>query len=180
MSVAGILGDALAQMPVFPPRPNLGPEPWPPPWASYGPWLTTALAVVWLGSAAWWIYRRDQRRVAEPGYERTMLPNPAHDPLVIWSDRVRNHLDVQLGPGWGRRTTVEIALDPAVTDQLGSDQAEALVAFLKAADRAKFADDPAFELESIATWTEWAAGFVGHSGKRPGSAAGAFLRLMGR
>ncbi len=77
--------------------------------------------------------------------------------LIASSEAVRGALIEAFGPAWGSKTTEEIGDDPALLERIDPDQVERLVAFLKGADRAKFAS---VEPDSLEDWEAWAASFV--------------------
>lgn len=166
-----LAGLAAAVAPVLPPRPNLGPEPWPSAWTTYGPFVTTALIALAIGLLAWRVYGRSRARdgAGEPGREADSGAPPGATPLVVWSERVRVALADRLGgTGWAARTTEELADDPTLTTRLGPESAARLVRFLRAADRAKFADDAPASRTEIEAWSAWAAAFVaGEEAKAP-------------
>jgi hypothetical protein len=178
-----LVGAATPQAPLLPPRPNLGPEPWPSAWATYGPYLTIALAVFWIGLTAWRVYGRGAgsrgRRIVGRGPSREA--EGAQESLVVWSGRVREALATRVdGREWGARTTEEIAEDPLVTAALGAEGALALVRFLRVADRAKFGTS-ATEAgpDEVRGLADWASAFVaGKDVERP--AAGARSMMSGR
>ncbi len=85
--------------------------------------------------------------------------------MIAWSVAVREALTTRFGPGWRAKTTEEIAADSSLTEALGPILAARVVQFLRAADRAKFADsdepavDPDFEgLAALIPATAAAAG----------------------
>jgi hypothetical protein len=85
---------------------------------------------------------RNRERLRAERAERTCLanvPGSLRDQLIARSRDVRGSLAARFGPSWRARTTEEIAADPVLAKQLGSDRAARLVAFLREADRAKFA-----------------------------------------
>lgn len=142
-----------------PPRPNLGPEPWPesPRWpvgvASGG--VLVAMGVM---GALWW--RRRKRAGALATSSQMKAGEAEESPvqrLVGSSELVRAALIGAFGPSWGSRTTEEIAHEPALLARVEPAEVERLVSLLRAADRVKFAGrepDPAED------WGPWAASFV--------------------
>jgi hypothetical protein len=135
-----------------PPRPNLGPEPLPPP----NPWLALGLvlAALVLAILALRVWRRRRRRKAAPASVVAMAGPPdetagsPHERMIAWSVAIREALAARFGPAWRARTTEEIAADARLIDVLGPERAEGLIHFLAAVDRAKFAaevDGPSLE-----------------------------------
>ena len=146
---------------IVPPRPNLGPEPWvdPPGWARRsGPWLATSGLLIAL---AWWrLERRRRLRALRPMLDGSeeVPPPPDRTPrrrMIDASGAVRLALIEAFGPGFGSKTTEEIAADPGLQ---GRADIEELVAFLRLADRAKFAGDESIEAEHAIAWAD---GFIG-------------------
>ncbi len=160
---------------LVPPRPNLGPEPWPesPRWADAAGWWGASLALILLILLALW------RRRRRPGAGLAMaFLSPSIDPdcpprqrLIASSEVIRGALIGAFGPTWGSKTTEEIGDDPSLLERIDPLEVERLVAFLRLADRAKFASG---EPESPDDWEAWAAGFV------EGLAAGATSRSSGK
>ncbi len=131
------------------PRPNLGPEPWSDPRPTSWPvglLLGATLAIFALALALrGWRHRRsirgtkaDRTDAAGSNLEAELTPSRR---LIASSQAVRIALIAEFGPAWGSRTTEEIADDPTLCDRLGPDQAEAVVAYLRRVDRAKFAGE---------------------------------------
>jgi hypothetical protein len=145
------------------PRPNLGPEPWTAPssWTA----TTLSLAFVVLGVAAgwlWWWGTRRRRRPSSRPLAAGRAP-AAEAPMVRGAARVRAALIARFGPGWGAKTTEEIAAEPGPAAAWGPERAEQLVRFLHAADRAKFAGTGA-EAAHSPEWDAWVEAFVAEAG----------------
>lgn len=123
-----------------PPRPNLGPEPL----VESPPWLGIALglALVIVAWLAWKLRRRTPGQSATN--DRRPMPDEGSDSprerMVAWSLSIRESMAGTFGPAWLAKTTEEIAADPILSATLGPEPAAQLIAFLAAADRAKFAD----------------------------------------
>jgi hypothetical protein len=157
---------------LVPPRPNLGPEPWPEPdrWPGavwWGPGL--ALLVVY------WIGRR--RRKAKPVISGEIQAEPVESDgsprqrLIAASEVVRSALIGAFGPAWGSKTTEEIGADRTLLEFIEPDEVARLLGFLKGADRAKFASG---EPDWPDDWEAWVASFV------EGLGAGASSRSIGK
>ena len=160
---------------LVPPRPNLGPEPWPEPSR-------------WPGAAGWWgaglglivlilLLRARRRRKAkapvpdEPPSRPVDSDGSPRQRLIASSEVVRGALIGAFGPAWGSKTTEEIGDDPTLLERFDPDQVDRLVAFLKGADRVKFASA---EPETLDDWEAWASAFAS------GLAAGATSRGNGK
>ena len=149
---------APALVPVDPgrfPRPNPGPEPWPSPSRPRLPLGFSLTVLALLVGGLLWFRRRHLRPAALPV---TGSESPQADPrhrLIVLSDSARAALATRFGPAWGSKTTEEVAADPGLADLVGEPQAGPLVAFLLAADRAKFAD-----AEPAEDWEPWVASFL--------------------
>jgi hypothetical protein len=160
---------------LVPPRPNLGPEPWPEPsrWSDAAGWWGASLALILLILLALWRRRRRGRsaRPIEPPSPSIDPDGPPRQRLIASSEVIRGALIGAFGPAWGSKTTEEIGDDPSLGERIGAAEVERLVAFLRLADRAKFASS---EPESPDDWEAWSAGFV------EGLAAGATSRSIGK
>jgi hypothetical protein len=161
---------------LVPPRPNLGPEPWPEAsrWPVAAGWGGVGVALVLLVLLATWRRRRRTGRAVESTNLLAASIDPDSPPrqrLIASSAIVRGALIGAFGPGWGSKTTEEIGDDLALLDRIGPDEGGRLVAFLRLADRAKFASP---EPESPEEWEAWAALFV------EGLAAGVTSRSNGK
>jgi hypothetical protein len=139
----------------LPPRPNLGPEPWPetPPLSAWWWWL---LAVAVLAVAAARILRRSRRgrnrAPSTPDHAEPAQRTPA-ERLIALARMVRESMADRVGPSWQARTTEEMAeslkdVDPAVR--------ESVIRLLLAADRAKFAGGSVDD-DHLGLAEEWAA-----------------------
>ncbi len=164
---------------LIPPRPNLDPEPWgnsPP--ASFGLWP----GVVVLGLFALVVWRAWRKRASGernvPGDPLDGPPFELPSPGLRWraaSERVRSSLIAAFGPAWASKTSEEIAADPTLEDRLEPGTRVRLLAFLEAADHAKFAGEEPVDIE---TWEVWAEGFP--STIRPPAAVTPTGRRSGR
>jgi hypothetical protein len=139
-----------AKMVYVPPRPNLGPEPMdasaiPPAQllAILAAFMLLALGVALTARA----YRR--RRGRRPPFPSLHAPviDPTEAPgewMIAWSVALRESLAARFGPAWRAKTTEELAGEPNLSAAIGDESRTRLLAFLAAADRAKFAEsDPA-------------------------------------
>ncbi len=145
---------------LVPPRPNLGPEPWPgeAPIAPYLLAAGAALALLACGLILWRLRRRRRRTAL------TSLPvaNPADDSpreqIVALSAALRAALTNQFGTAWRAKTTEELSADSRLKELLGVDQLEEFSRFLDYVDHLKFApertnnNDGAALEANLATW----------------------------
>ncbi len=141
---------------LVPPRPNLGPEPWPEARVQERLALMVAIGagVVLLLFVAAWLLRRRRPGGAKPSSGEAG-PQPAGDSprarLLRLVVELRRALRQNFGPSMMARTTEELASDPELREALGDEQFESLVGLLARTDRWKFAplsqDDPAESLE---------------------------------
>jgi hypothetical protein len=151
--------DASAES-LVPPRPNLGPEPWPESSRWPGPlgWSGAGLALAFL--LILWRRRRRNTRSAAPENLEAATIDPDRSPrqrLIASSEVVRSVLMDAFGPAWGSKTTEEIGDDPTLLERFDQAQANRLVTFLKVADRVKFASA---EPDQVEDWESWASSFV--------------------
>jgi len=153
---------------IIPPRPNLGPEPWVDRPIGPGP-LGLGLAALGLAlilALARWRFRREARPVVEVTGDATAeVDRSPRRRVIAASEAVRVALIAAFGPAWGSKTTEEIAADPELGGRLDPGRAEELAAFLRLADRAKFAGDEAAGADEALAW---ASAFVaGLAASRP-------------
>jgi Domain of unknown function (DUF4381) len=143
---------------LVPPRPNLGPEPWPeaPRWERIAGWagLSIAFALILIGL---WVRkrRRSARKLTDALKSLTLANEPEPTPrerLIATSEHVREALIRAFGPGWRSKTTEEISIGPGLIERLDPAEIDHLIAFLKLADRAKFAEG---EPETVEDWALW-------------------------
>jgi hypothetical protein len=127
---------------LVPPRPNLGPEPWPtgPP---LGAMFVTAAVGLALMIALLFARRLGKRR---PGPREGGVPTlPAEvnprDQMVALSAAIRQALTEKLGTAWRAKTTEEVAIDPLLENLLGREDLDELSRFLDRVDRLKFAPE---------------------------------------
>jgi hypothetical protein len=127
----------------IPPRPNLGPEPWPEDQPIAGLLLVAvAAACVLLG---WFLWRRVRHRgvQAKPGglAARGEPDNTPRGRLLALGHSIREALTVQFGAPWRAKTTEELAADAQLEQVLGCDGLQELIRFLDQVDRLKFAPE---------------------------------------
>lgn len=172
---------------LVPPRPNLGPEPWPEdsaPSSIIGLTIPGLVAVLML---AWWWRRARRSRPRRPGPEVEAAPAPEPDPsprtrLIASAEAVRSAIVATHGPAWASKTTEELADEPGLVERLGADRASRLVELFRASDRAKFAGEDPERVEDWEAWAgqlleEWSAGNSGGlrvipGDQHPGRASG--------
>lgn len=160
---------------LVPPRPNLGPEPWPAR-LSFGVRETAAcvLIVALLGLAVWYWLRPRRRcgtKVGSAAHGRQESDSP-RERLIARAEAIRASLADRFDPSWLASTTEEIAGQAVLVEAFGSELASRLVQFLSLADRAKFALDDADELQG-GDWDGWTSEYLT-------TAAGASSRIKGR
>lgn len=161
---------------LVPPRPNLGPEPWPDDSRGYPLVIWWILAVALLALLVAGRLRKVQRKCRLT--EGIVMPDPSRDAdpsnrqrLIAASELVRGALIDAFGSGWGSKTTEEIGNGSGLVDKLGASDVERLVEFLQEADRVKFAEA---EPSRFDEWEPWAETFVKEL------AAGARSRIIGK
>jgi LPXTG-motif cell wall-anchored protein len=145
---------ANAATPVLPPRPNLGPEPWPEPAWPSSTIATLAIGLLVLGLLGWGLWRR-RRRETPRGEPATRESTPPAPPMIAWSEAIRAALVARFGPSWAAKTTEEILDDPDLVAILSTEHRQRLTRFLHEADRAKFAG----ETDQGEDWSAWVADF---------------------
>jgi hypothetical protein len=127
---------------LVPPRPNLGPEPWPtgPPWGAMFVAAVLGLAmIIALLFARLLGRRRPGARVGgAPASPAEVTPR---DQMVALSAAIRQALSDKLGPSWRAKTTEEVAIDPLLENLLGREHLGELSRFLDRVDRLKFAPE---------------------------------------
>jgi hypothetical protein len=161
---------------LVPPRPNLGPEPWPdaPGWLGVAGWWGSGLALMLL--LVLWRRRRRRSRagsssLASPiDLPAEVEPTPRQR-LITASVDVRGALIGAFGTTWASKTTEEIADEPKLAERFDPPEVERLVAFLRLADRVKFAEA---EPSTPEDWEAWAIDFVSGLGN------GATPRINGK
>ncbi len=145
---------------LVPPRPNLGPEPWPeqPANASWAGWTAGVAAILVL------IVLRRRSRMRKPAIEGTAdIPTTSETEvdsshrLIATSERLREAMIQAFGTNWRSKTTEEIGREPGLPAKLEPAQVDRLIAFLKLADRLKFA---AIAIDSTEEWEEWASSII--------------------
>lgn len=155
---------------LVPPRPNLGPDPYPQGAVSPKAFTAAGVGLVFGLLVILWVRRRlKKKRRAAP--VPTVAPRPTladpsttRDWMIVWSDNVRDALVERFGPAWRAKTTEEISTDERLADALGSEQATQLLVFLNEADRAKFAPEAdatwALDDERANDWRDWVTLFL--------------------
>ena len=159
---------------LVPPRPNLGPEPWPEPsgWPGTRGWAGLVVALI-VAAVAWRAVRRRTAGAAvaveagPPPDDRDQSPGRR---LIAASEVVRTALIEAFGPAWGSRTTEEVADDPTLAGRLDPAEVDRLVGLLREADRVKFGSA---EPDAADDWEVWASGLAS------ALAAGATSRRIG-
>lgn len=148
---------------ILPPRPNLGPEPWDD--RSFTDLFIIIAFVLFVINALLFIYKllMDIRGSARSN-RSSSTENPANDDpkavWVAWSNRVRAALDREFGAGHSARTTEEIEGDSAIKTGMNADRRDRLIAFLRAADQAKFGGESiALDPETRSIWDDWVQEF---------------------
>jgi hypothetical protein len=118
------------------------------------------LVAVVLGLAVWRFVLRVRRGRASARKERTEVTVPAtpRERVVALSATVRGLLAARFDETWLAKTTEEIAASASLVEAFGAETTDRLVAFLRAADRVKFA--PEGQGDEAGDWLDWASGFV--------------------
>ncbi len=135
----------VSPAPSLPPRPNLGPEPWPEPPAGSREWVAwaVAVAVVLVVVMVWrWSRRRRrpiQGRIPVAGGPGAVSEEPAPERVVRLSAEVRRALADRLGSPLPAMTTEEVLARMAAEPAFSKDGLEPLRSLLREADRVKFA-----------------------------------------
>jgi len=152
---------------LVPPRPNLGPEPWPGdlPVAAV---LLAAGALISL-VLAWFCWRLIRRGRARSGRSslapRNQLDATPRGQFVALSDSIREALIRQFGTAWRAKTTEELSADAQLAHALGPEPLQELIRFLDQVDHLKFAPersnhhDQSLEQE-LAAWTPRVTGLL--------------------
>jgi hypothetical protein len=143
----------------IPPRPNLGPEPWPEDQPTTS--ILIALAVVACLLLGWFVWRHTRRRRAQKSRGTLAARDQTEDTprgrLLALSHSMREALAVQFGAPWRAKTTEELSADAQLEQVLGREDLRELIRFLDQVDRLKFApersNDRRESLESgLAAW----------------------------
>jgi hypothetical protein len=125
---------------LVPPRPNLGPEPWPRSRPLDPFWLF--LAIPTSVFVLWALMRFLRRRLARSRPDRAALADLDLTPrgrLVALSTSTKHALTARFGPTWRAKTTEELAAEPILAEVLGPEPLKDLIEFLDRIDRLKFA-----------------------------------------
>lgn len=140
----------------LPPLPRPGPDPLP--WPETSAWpgtlrgLGIALAlglILYLALRVWWRWR-SRSRIRTSSFVPAMPPPGAG--MEELATAVRAAIVARLGGSWSARTTEEMAADAtALQGAFGDDVSARLLAFLIAADRARFAgrNEPAEDWRAV-------------------------------
>lgn len=152
---------------LVPPRPNLGPEPWPD--AGHDHWWYFGLgaAVCALAAIGLPLWRRGRRR--PPASPQSQAETAAETPegrLLQLAELARETLASRFGPSIRARTSEELREDPQLREALGESGLSELMVLLEAADRRKFAPLPSPDrpepvpvpdpvLAELSAWEAW-------------------------
>jgi hypothetical protein len=132
--------------PLLPPRPNLGPEPWPSnaPITEVGwpPLLIASLIAVALGFAIFALIssrsrtrRKNSRATTTP---QELLSLSSRERSITTAQLIRDALESRFGATWAAKTTEEVAADQQLAHNIGEERLTLLVGALLTADQAKF------------------------------------------
>lgn len=144
------------------PRPNLGPEPAPAAPSVARKLTLVLLAMAWLVVVAWRVWRPQGTYDSVTSVQAPAAPRAYQSPIAIWAEAVREKLVRRYGPSWAAKTTEELASRPELAEQFTPEHALQIIAFLRAADRAKFAevtDEP----DQRDAWEGWVTDFLASS-----------------
>lgn len=148
---------------IVPPRPNLGPEPWDDR-SSTDLFVIIAFALFIINVLLFFYKLLMELRTSARSKSSSLTASPANDDpqavWVAWSNRVRAALDREFGAGHSARTTEEIEDDSAIKTGMNADRRDRLIAFLRAADHAKFGGESiALDPETRLKWDDWVQEF---------------------
>jgi hypothetical protein len=151
---------------LVPPRPNLGPEPWPKSSPLESLWLL--LGTLILPVAGWLIWRMVRRRGARSNQGSAVpdtLDVTPRGRLVALSTSTKNALASRFGSTWRAKTTEELAAESPLRDVLGPEMLGQLIEFLDRIDRLKFAPERPYHNgqslpEELAAWDPRVAGLI--------------------
>ncbi len=157
---------------LVPPRPNLGPEPWPETSPFQMVWMVVAGAALLV--VAWFLWRIVRRRLArslEKPAAADALDDTPRGRLVALSGSAKSALAARFGSTWRAKTTEELAVEPALAELLGPEMFRELIEFLDRTDRLKFAPErPARSgltlEEELAAWDPRIASLIGRIGAK--------------
>jgi hypothetical protein len=151
---------------LVPPRPNLGPEPWPKSSPLVGLWVV--LGILFLAVAAgliWRMVRRRGARAIQGSPAPSALDVTPRGRLVALSTSTKNALASRFGSTWRAKTTEELAAESVLKDVLGPEMLGQLIEFLDRIDRLKFAPERPNHNgrslpEELAAWDPRVAGLI--------------------
>jgi hypothetical protein len=153
---------------LIPPRPNLGPEPWPETSSITIKLVEFGLLLICLGIVAFWgIRRRRMKRGRQhPTRPPAAAPDDSPEAQVLYlAGQVRDTLNARYGPCTRARTTEEICADSQLREAIGGRHMDQLTRLLQTADRLKFAPHSEDEykdnlLNDLSTWDVWLKSFL--------------------
>jgi hypothetical protein len=128
---------------LIPPKPNLGPEPWPEEQLATALFLGLAAVVcIIIAGLAWRALRRMRAQTNSSGLAtRQQLDDSPRGRLLALSLSMREALAAQFGTPWRAKTTEELAADAQLEQVLGGEGLRELIRFLDQVDRLKFAPE---------------------------------------
>lgn len=156
---------------IVPPRPNLGPEPWDD--RAAVDWIIVIVFVIFIIYFLFFCYKiymdiKNSRRLRRESAAGESANDDPKAVWVEWSNRVRAALDLEFGAGHSARTTEEIEADPVIETGLNAERRDRLIAFLRAADLAKFGGESiALKTETLSDWQTWIEEFCRDSQSPP-------------
>ena len=151
---------------LVPPRPNLGPEPWPTPSRLPILWLASAAVILLcLAGLVWRSLRRRGKDSREAQPSPDSLDATPRGRLVALSNSAKSALAAQFGATWRAKTTEELADEATLKEILGPDLHSELIEFLQGVDHLKFAPERSGRngqalQEEYAAWGPRVAGFI--------------------
>src|SRR5437870_5237674 len=124
--------DSEESVSLVPPRPNLGPEPWPERSSVLDVWLAF-LGVLLIITLSLALVRRSKRRRSTTGSTSNShhpLPDDDRGRLIVWAEAARGRLIDRFGPTWQAKTTEEIADDPILIELVDAESRASLLRLL--------------------------------------------------
>lgn len=123
---------------LIPPKPNLGPEPWPKSAPLQGLWVASGAVVATIAALFFWrMLRRRLVRSHQAEAAADSLDVTPRGRLVALSNSAKTALALRFGATWRAKTTEELAVEAALEEVLGPEMFRQLIEFLEGIDRLK-------------------------------------------